>query len=343
MDSQAHTPPSDKKAGEEGRSPSGNTATDLRALLRHYYIERSGEQQKELRPLTLPFLSWLGPLDRRQIRAVLFYGSCLNPGMAAGSSTSDFYLVVGSYASFYGRGWRARINRWLNQVVPPNIFRFKLSKYCVISLDDLTHQVSAMASDVYQMGRFSKYMAFATPCDGKTESALIEIFAAAIEQVVERSLPFIAKLTQPVTTRQAIQQALYLSYRGEPRVEAPDKIDKIFASREEFYTKTFGLLLDRHAVSKEWIEKRADGSYHFQQPPTDLIRQARRFIARSRRRALFRWPKYIWTMRDWPSYMIEKIERAHGLHIELSDRERRYPLVFGWKYLWILWKKKILK
>jgi hypothetical protein len=54
------------------------------------------------------------------------------------------------------------------------------------------------------------------------------------------------------------------------------------------------------------------------------------FFRRSKARATLRWFKYMLTFDDWLDYIVRKVERRSGLHIELTKAERRLPVILLW-------------
>ena len=47
-------------------------------------------------------------------------------------------------------------------------------------------------------------------------------------------------------------------------------------------------------------------------------------------RATARWAKYVVTFDDWVEFLLRKARRHSGQPIELTERERRLPLIFLW-------------
>ena len=127
---------------------------------------------------------------------------------------------------------------------------------------------------------------------------------------------------------------LGLSYRGEPRVVEPGKVEQLFLADRDAYRRIGDLLLDTRAARE---------GDHFTQPaPTvEARRAALRLIARSRRRALLRWPKNMLTFDGWGDYVVSKVERHTGR--VLGPRARRHPLVFGWIPLMALRRDGLLR
>jgi hypothetical protein len=46
--------------------------------------------------------------------------------------------------------------------------------------------------------------------------------------------------------------------------------------------------------------------------------------------ATLRWTKHLVTFEGWLDYIVAKVERRLGVRIDLTDRERRWPLLFLW-------------
>jgi hypothetical protein len=60
-------------------------------------------------------------------------------------------------------------------------------------------------------------------------------------------------------------------------------------------------------------------------------RRLRLYFARSMVRATARWAKHVLSFEGWLDYIVRKASRHSGERIELSARERRWPLVFLWR------------
>ena len=49
------------------------------------------------------------------------------------------------------------------------------------------------------------------------------------------------------------------------------------------------------------------------------------------------------TFDDWLPYVLWKLGRHSGVWVELSERQRRYPLLFGWPVLFKLLRQRALR
>ena len=69
----------------------------------------------------------------------------------------------------------------------------------------------------------------------------------------------------------------------------------------------------------------------FARPSTGGERlRGRLYFQRSLVRATARWAKYVVTFEDWLEFLLRKARRHSGQEIELTERERRLPLIFLW-------------
>jgi hypothetical protein len=99
---------------------------------------------------------------------------------------------------------------------------------------------------------------------------------------------------------------------GERRIVERGKVDALFEAERDHYLHV--------AVELLTLIKGA---------PAMAPEEAEWRLARSRRRGLFRWPKYLLTFDGWLEYSLAKLDRV-GAKVALSARQRRHPLVFGW-------------
>ena len=71
--------------------------------------------------------------------------------------------------------------------------------------------------------------------------------------------------------------------------------------------------------------------YHLTKPVGVARRAASRaWFLKSKARATLRWLKYVALYEGWLEYIVQKIARRSGRTIVLTERERRWPLIFLW-------------
>jgi len=272
--------------------------------------------------------------------AVILYGSCLSPVTRRESSIYDFFLICDRYRPFY----RNRKLALFNYCLPPNIFYFELTapafgrlagKYSVTSLRDFRHETSARARDNYHLGRFAKRVVIAYTREERIREELTDAILSAMEQNIRLTLPC---LPGRFPRDEFVRTLLGMSYRGETRVDVDTKVEELFQAESEYYRQCYGDLLLAHLQEKK-IGAEADGCYSL--PEKSVRRGYRRLWVRARLfqtriRTYLRWPKYIITFDNWLDYLLSKLERSKGIRLELNERERKYPLIFGWKHFFRL-------
>lgn len=275
---------------------------------------------------------------QEHIIAILAYGSTLNQTTSSETSTPDFYVIVDDYKLFYPKG----SDRFLNRHLPPNIYHIHTNqascKYCVISMDHLEKEVSEKAKDVYHLGRFSKRMGLIWAKNDEIKKRIVYAQGTAVLSVAKK---VIQSMEGAVSLEDFVRKSLYLSYQGDVRVEAIDKVDKLFNAERDYYEKLFSLALTELAVPKNELGQYTISKISLKQK-MDTIR-FNSFIRTSKRRAKLRWPKNMFTVDKWLDYILAKIERTQGMKIEMSPTERKFWYIFGWKYFFRLSRKKLIK
>lgn len=270
--------------------------------------------------------------------AILLYGSTLSAATRSSTSIHDVYAVVENLRAFH----RRRLQAVLNVILPPNVYfrtfhheglthRYKL---CVISTADLKHETSERAGDLHHLGRFSKHMSVIAYRD---EASLRRVVNCCISALRVMSSFALVRLGQRFTLDDFALALLGLSYVAETRVTEAGKVAAIFHGEHEYYGQVFHCLLSELGLTHDggaWLQPRASLAQK---------RQLERLLARSRRRERLRWPKYIFTFDNWLDYLLDKLERHHGIRLELTERQRRWPLIFAWGKYFELRRRGIVK
>jgi hypothetical protein len=272
------------------------------------------------------------------VLAIMAYGSTLSAQTKSSTSTPDFYIIVDDYNQFYEK----KLDRFLNKHLPPNIYHINAAqgscKYCVISIDHLGKEVGEKAKDVYHLGRFSKRMGLVWSKDEATEKRVVAAQSEAVLSVARKVLQI---LNGTFTLEEFIRRCLFLSYEGDVRVEATNKIDKLLSAEQSYYESLF-----QTALAQLKIQKNESNTYSNPKSEKEMKRDLsrfNRFISNSRRRAKMRWPKNMLTVETWLDYILAKIERTQDIKIELTPTEKKYWYIFGWKYFFRLSRKKLIK
>jgi hypothetical protein len=280
-----------------------------------------------------PFLPQLA-LGERGVRAVVLYGSCLWPSVRGQNSQPDFIAIVDSLRAFH----RSPAPALLGAVLPPTVYRLRHggadAKVSIASVAQLRSQCAAGARDLRLAGRLSKRVALVWARDPEARRLVVAAQRAALRALAPLAL---ARFDGPVRLDDFIDALLRISYESEIRIVEPNKVGALFAAERAHYRAlAHALLVELGARPSgrpgEWLVPR-----HAAAPRAKV----RRLLRRSRRRALWRLPKYLITYDGWLDYVLKKLARS-GTPVTLTHRQSRHPLLFALPVLWQLAMSKRL-
>ena len=277
-----------------------------------------------------PFAGRLREFYGDRAMAVIMYGSCLSELTCKPTSYPDFFVVVDRYDNSHGGMLKSAANRFL----PPNVYYLELEhegrrtfcKYNLISMEDLERETSEKARDMYNMGRLTKRVGLVWARDEKAVDRFVNCACSAMRNNLSCALP---TLPGVCSFDDLISVALYLSYRGEIRVERDSKVRELFSSERHFYETVYSILAEEFPA----LSRNGDGSFTISNDANGWsLGESEKFLSRSRRRSVYRWPKGILTFNNYVDVLADKIERARGVRLELTWYDRKFPLIFGWRH-----------
>lgn len=297
---------------------------------------------EELRRPVLPSIEWLAnEVARRHGEAtlgVLFYGSDLRNETDDG--VIDFWVVVDGYGAAYSNAIHAAINH----IAAPNVFylerefegRTLRTKYGVIDRRTFEKGAALSAWHPYVWARFSQ-PARALAC--RDEEAH-EFLASAVSQCV---VTMVGRLVCMLPARGELlrfslaafwQEAFSRTYDTERRPEADDLIRGLYRANADHLDQVAAHALHHLAKQGTFTKATAHARAFAIEMPIRAQKNARLrwLLMRSYARVLglVRLAKTAYTFGDWVPYVLWKLERHTGRRIELSERQRRYPLIFAW-------------
>ncbi len=265
----------------------------------------------------------------QNVAAILFYGSCLRDG-AADDKILDYYVLVDDpYAANSGR-----LLGFLNVLLPPNVFYRETqvdgstirSKYGVMGLAGFRR---AMAG-----GRFGPtfWARFSQPCRlvyCRDSEAKAQVGVALAEGLVT-----LARLTAPIADgnlnpEHLFAQGFELTYGAELRSEgAVEAARKVFESSRGFFNDVCqdALILAGYGAPR---------SIGHAPKPISWVHMTRAKIgwwlrARYGKFLSFaRLVKAAATFSGGMDYLAWKIKRHSGVDVELTDWQRRHPVLGG--------------
>ena len=276
------------------------------------------------------------------LRGVLFYGSCLRGGDPF-DGLVDLYVVVADYRTAY----RRRLPALANRLLPPNVYYLEAmaegdkvrAKVAVLSLADFMAGTSRRWFHSYLWARFAQPVGIAWVRDEQTAQRIHQALAGAVVTFVERALPV---LPTAFDTTLLWQQGLMRTYRAELRVEQKARtlalIDADRAYYEAVTRAAMGVLNDRVSTTGTGYRCR--------------IGEGRRRLSRiawgirtlqGKLLSALRLGKAFFTFDGGLDYIVWKLERHSGVPIELPERVRRAPFIFGWGFFWGLYRKGVFR
>ncbi len=294
------------------------------------------------------------------VAAVLFYGSCLRRQSDEG--VLDFYVLVDDYGAAYSSRWL----RLANRLVPPNVFFLSLPrgperggdvgagqtglrcKYAVISRRDFEQGVSAASRLPYFWARFAQPARLLHARDDDSRRFAVRCCARSVVTLVRRLMVFLPADgdRQRFSPAALWQEAFRRTYGSELRTESDETVRAHYESEPDRYNACAGFAL-------EVLEQEGFLDSLARRGPAFEVGLA----ARKRRAARIRWQlerplgkalalvrlfKNTTTFGDWVPYILWKLERHTGKPIEVSERQRRHPFLFGWPVLArLLWQRDI--
>lgn len=297
---------------------------------------------EELATPVRPSVEWLA----REVAArhgdavvgVLFYGSCLRNETDEG--VLDYWVVVDDYAKAHAKAAHATVNR----IAPPSVYYLERehegqtlrTKYGVLDRRAFERGASLEARHPYVWARFAQPARLLVCRD----DAAREFFEGAVAQAV---VTFVARLFCHLPDQSGLlrfslaafwQTAFRTTYDSERRPEADATITGHYHADQARYDEAARLafhVLARTRFVDEAMEH--PRSFSITVAPARLKRMRldwRVMRAVSRATGLARLFKTAFTFGDWVPYVLWKLERHAGHAIELTDRQRRHPLIFAW-------------
>lgn len=235
-------------------------------------------------------------------RAVLFYGSCLREKQLDGLML-DFYLIVSDYAAAYDKRWLAKANAQ----IPPNVFPFQhgnlAAKYAVLSEADFHRLNGPETRNVSVWARFAQPSRLVWSANQQARNAAID--------AVARAAPTLLAAARPFPTGDELEpwrHAFSLTYSAELRAERKGRsgsIVDIEPDRYRRFLKPALAAIEANATTGGWARRRIEGK---------LL-------------SVLRLAKASATYAGGAEYIAWKINRHAGTDIQLSDWQKRHPLL----------------
>lgn len=272
-------------------------------------------------------------------RAVVHYGSHVTATGDRPGSARDFFVVVDGYEAAYATlaertrtGIDPRRAARLARVLAPNVVAVSTpddrlhAKVAVLSAADFRRACSEGARDHFTRGRLFQQVLLAWARDEEARGDALRSLLSARAVTWAWGRPYLpAAFGAPAYCRALLET----SFAAEIRPEKADRASELLAAQGPVLYPAYAALL--HWLAERGELAREGDLFRDPAPPGPAERAASRaWFARSKARATLRWGKYVALYDDWLDYIVKKVERRSGMAVELSPRERRWPLIFLW-------------
>jgi hypothetical protein len=271
------------------------------------------------------------------VAAILFYGSCRRVDQTDG--LYDLYVIVDDY----------RCMPWfeaaLARALPPNVYYLEAttptgirrSKCTVISQADFTSGVERWYHS-YLWGRFSQPVSLAYARDAHARDATLSALCAAACKFLTEA---VCLQGAEFDARTLWTDGLRTSYATELRSEGPDRADELFGANADYYEA-----VTRAAAPDVGLTATDLGRWRAAMSDADRARRRRTWRVRAvtgKLQALARILKAWITFDGGFDYIIWKLERHSGRHIDVPERVRRRPVIHMWGFFWRLYRAGVFR
>ncbi len=271
------------------------------------------------------------------IAAILFYGSCLHEQDVSGGLI-DFYVVVDNYRDFHN----SRIAAFANWLIPPNVYYLETiaagakarMKYAVISRRTLQKQTAASCMHATIWGRLCQPCRLVYVRDREIQKE--------IEECIAQSVSTFYSAIQPLMPADFSAQDLWCaglarSYRTEFRAESETRPEHIYSRYPEYFEAlTQALVADDPSVHETSL-----GCYAWQPSPRSANGARGRWHLRrivGRALQVLRLSKGAFTFAGGLDYILYKVEKHSGKTVNVTDWQRRHPLLAAPGIAWQLYR-----
>jgi hypothetical protein len=278
---------------------------------------------------------------RNGIAAVVFYGSCLRqPDTNLDAMVFDFYVLIDEYRGFYGRPWTALAN----YLIPPNVFQISVAardggrlqaKYSVVSLAHFCDLVRPRTFHSYFWARFAQPTRLVYARDAETKSRVIEALAQSVATLAGRTAGLMPASFAP---GDLWKEAFRNTYTAELRAERAGRAEQVYAVEAARYD-----LLTAPALAAAGLRVESPANGRLSVSGAQAAAAVRRNWAVRRMQgkllSILRLTKGLFTFDGAADYILWKIERHSGVATQLTDWQRRHPLLAAPAIAWRLYRR----
>ncbi|GJL74751.1 hypothetical protein [Nitrosomonas sp.] len=275
---------------------------------------------------------------------IILYGSCLRTG-DLDEGIVDLYVLVDDYKNAYTHRYLSLLNAWL----APNVFYLEVShqdrtlraKYAVISTTDFEKGTQYWFHS-YIWARFAQPSRLLYARDEKNRQRIFNALAQSVITFLAsggKTLENNAFTVADIWTR-----CLMLSYAAELRAEQETRARHLATLNLHDFTQ---LTKAAYPMLTEVFNYQPENDTYLCQNTAATRRRALRHwrLRRWQGRILsvLRLSKATLTFSDCLEYAAWKIERHTGVSVEITPMLRRHPVIWGFKVMWQLLRRGIIR
>jgi hypothetical protein len=273
--------------------------------------------------------------------AVIHYGSRAQGRWTRSESAYDFFVIVTAYrAAYQSLARTAGMHRspgfatGLARILPPNVISLRratdggerIAKIAVFSQRDFRRETSERARDHFTRGRLFQHVIVAWARDAAAREIAVQGIVNARRTTFQWGRPFLPAV---FGAEEFCTALLAKSLQGEIRPEGTDHAGRLVTAQRETLVTAYSELLEELAARGALV--REGNQYRLARPAGAFERgRINLFFRVSKARNFVRLFKHVALYDGWIDYIVEKVHRSSGYRITVTDRERRWPLIFGW-------------
>lgn len=257
-------------------------------------------------------------------------------------SAYDLFMIVSAYRPFYAALRRAGfVHRpaWLmafvSRILPPTQLSLRFDppglhvKGSVIDARAFVRATGPGRRDHFCIGRLFQPTLLLHARDASARETMLAALVSALRETWGWVRPWLPPAVDADAYGRA---ALSTSMRWELRPEPKGRADQLWEAQRALQAPVLeSLLLELAAQGELAPVAGRPGTWSVVRPATRFERFRRSTYFRlSIVRATVRWLKHMVSFEGWLEYIVQKASRHSGQSIELTERERRFPLLFLW-------------
>jgi len=287
----------------------------------------AAEATRDTFPAAKAFAAHLADLYGPATAGVIFYGSCLRQNTDAGLLL-DFYVLVDNYT----KALRHVVSAAGARLLPPNVYYHEMqfegrtlrAKVAVISVGQFLRGVGPETFASSLWARFAQPALILQARNEELRRRLVDGLSAAVTTMIARTKPL---MTNVFTARDLWVRAFSETYAAELRPERESKSAELVAMDLARYVELTTAALGA---------TNASGLYRDLASPRERQRATVSWrLRRIQGKTLnaLRLIKAAFTFQGGLDYAVWKIERHSGVKVELTNADRKWPVITGARLL----------